>query len=279
LYPALDRLRADELIEVDREEIVDSRLRRYYRLTALGKKRLAIEAARLQANADAADVPPEASRRGGEMTDSARLERRYRRLLAWYPRAFRREHEQEILCVLMEGAEDGHWRPGLAESANLLRSALWMRLRPGAPRSARTVSAAVRLMYVRAVVELCTLATVVVTLGDLKSAIVQRDPHYTAAQWHADVNAHVVPLEIGAVIATGVWLCLAWANGRGHRWARVVFAVFFAITTLSLLNGVAEGAATYASADLIAGVVLWLVALATLALVFHKQSGPHYRRS
>ena len=33
LYTALDRLRADGLIGVDREEIVESRLRRYYRLT------------------------------------------------------------------------------------------------------------------------------------------------------------------------------------------------------------------------------------------------------
>jgi DNA-binding PadR family transcriptional regulator len=31
LYTALERLRADGLIEVDREEIVDSRSRRYYR--------------------------------------------------------------------------------------------------------------------------------------------------------------------------------------------------------------------------------------------------------
>jgi DNA-binding PadR family transcriptional regulator len=51
LYTALERLRADRLIEVDREEIVDSRLRRYYRLTAVGQERLAAEAARLQANA------------------------------------------------------------------------------------------------------------------------------------------------------------------------------------------------------------------------------------
>jgi len=36
---------------VDREEIVDSRLRRYYRLTGTGKEHLAAEAARLQANA------------------------------------------------------------------------------------------------------------------------------------------------------------------------------------------------------------------------------------
>jgi PadR family transcriptional regulator len=54
LYTALDRLRADELIGVDREEIVASRLRRYYRLTPAGARLLAAEAARLHANAAAA---------------------------------------------------------------------------------------------------------------------------------------------------------------------------------------------------------------------------------
>ena len=54
LYTALDRLRADELIGVDREEIVDGRLRRYYRLTPAGTTRLSAEAARLQAHASAA---------------------------------------------------------------------------------------------------------------------------------------------------------------------------------------------------------------------------------
>ena len=54
LYSALDRLREDGLIEVDREEVVDSRLRRYYRLTSGGAERLAEEAARLRANAQVA---------------------------------------------------------------------------------------------------------------------------------------------------------------------------------------------------------------------------------
>ena len=54
LYTALDRLRGDGLIEVDREEIVDGRLRRYYRLTRDGGEQLAAEAVRLQANARAA---------------------------------------------------------------------------------------------------------------------------------------------------------------------------------------------------------------------------------
>jgi DNA-binding PadR family transcriptional regulator len=54
LYTALDRLRADGLIGVDREEIVDNRLRRYYRLTPAGEERLTAEAARLHAHATAA---------------------------------------------------------------------------------------------------------------------------------------------------------------------------------------------------------------------------------
>ena len=50
LYAALDRLSTDRLLEVDREEIVDTRLRRYYRLTPAGRARLAAETARLRAN-------------------------------------------------------------------------------------------------------------------------------------------------------------------------------------------------------------------------------------
>jgi DNA-binding PadR family transcriptional regulator len=51
LYAALDRLRIDGLISVDREEIVENRLRRYYRLTPEGSAQLAAEAARVQSNA------------------------------------------------------------------------------------------------------------------------------------------------------------------------------------------------------------------------------------
>jgi len=51
LYAALDRLRADGVIDVDREEVVESRLRRYYKLTPAGIAMLEGEAARLQANA------------------------------------------------------------------------------------------------------------------------------------------------------------------------------------------------------------------------------------
>ena len=54
LYTALERLCTDRLIEVDREEIVESRLRRYYRLTPTGAERLAEEADRMRSNAHVA---------------------------------------------------------------------------------------------------------------------------------------------------------------------------------------------------------------------------------
>jgi hypothetical protein len=62
------------------------------------------------------------------VSDSAELERRYRRLLACYPRAFRREHEQEIVAVLMAGAGEDQQRPRPGEAANLIKYALSMRL-------------------------------------------------------------------------------------------------------------------------------------------------------
>jgi len=54
LWPALLRYCGDGLIEIDREEIVEGRLRRYYRLTRSGAQVLADEADRMRANASVA---------------------------------------------------------------------------------------------------------------------------------------------------------------------------------------------------------------------------------
>jgi DNA-binding PadR family transcriptional regulator len=48
LYAALNRLAIDHLVEFDREEIVDARLRRYYRLTPRGARRLEEEVDRMR---------------------------------------------------------------------------------------------------------------------------------------------------------------------------------------------------------------------------------------
>jgi DNA-binding PadR family transcriptional regulator len=54
LYGALDRLGDDGLVANDREEVVDGRLRRYYRLTDDGAEVLRAETERMRLNVQAA---------------------------------------------------------------------------------------------------------------------------------------------------------------------------------------------------------------------------------
>ena len=156
-------------------------------------------------------------------------------------------------------------------STDLISSTPSMRPRTGASRP-RTVVNAVRLMYAGAALELATLITIVATAGDVKAAILSSHP----AAWHVAL-IHLTADEIAAPIAIVLWVWLAWAIGRGYDWARLVFAAFFALTTLSLLNALARHAAVYARADLLAGTALWLVALAAVVLLFSKQSNSYYR--
>jgi hypothetical protein len=210
------------------------------------------------------------------MSDREILEHGYRRLLACYPREFRRENEEELLGVLLASAADGQRRVGVAEAGDLIRGALRARLRP--PRGCpRTVQAAVRLMYAGAVLELGILITVVVSENSIRAAILARYPGLTAAQWHLIVLTHLLPGEIFAPVGVGLWLWMAWAHGRGHYWARVVFAVTFGLSTLGLMSALSEGAGTYAPADLVADGVKWLLQAALVVLIFSKPAARFFQ--
>ena len=68
LYGALERLRAEGLVEKDHEEVVSGRCRRYYRLTGVGEAALSAEAVRLAAAAKTVQerLPPVRLRRTQE---------------------------------------------------------------------------------------------------------------------------------------------------------------------------------------------------------------------
>jgi hypothetical protein len=59
------------------------------------------------------------------------LEARYRGLLRWFPREHRERHGEEMVGVLLAAAPSGRDRPSAAETADLLRTAVRLRLRPG----------------------------------------------------------------------------------------------------------------------------------------------------
>ncbi len=205
------------------------------------------------------------------MSAPADLERRYSRLLAWYPAAFRREHEAEMLGVLMDSACDGQQRVGLADAADLIRGALTMRLRVPA-EAPRTVAAAVRLMYVGGAVSLAAWISTVVTESSVRSAMLRSAP----ARWHL-MLVHITAVEAVVPMTVAGWLWLAWANGRGHDQGRRALVPYFGVATLALLWMLGVGAAVYAPADLISLAVLWLVQLSAIVLVFNSRSGHYYR--
>ncbi|MFC5002825.1 hypothetical protein ACFPIJ_33980 [Dactylosporangium cerinum] len=57
------------------------------------------------------------------------LERRYRRLLRWYPRAFRKDVGAELVTTLLDAAEPGQRRPSRRAVADLVKGGLRQRFR------------------------------------------------------------------------------------------------------------------------------------------------------
>ncbi|MFZ0994554.1 MAG: hypothetical protein WAO09_01040 [Candidatus Dormiibacterota bacterium] len=200
------------------------------------------------------------------MTDQANLERGYRRLLAWYPQSFRREHGEELIAVLMACAPDGLRRPGLAASADLIRSGLWMRLRPSVPRSAPTVRAAVRLMYAGAAVTTLGLIIAIISVAvfGVSAGSLRLLGH---SQQFPVVIA--VGIMVGLVLI-GLWLWMAWANGQGRNWARVLSTVLFGLATLHLFHN--KGLA-----QVVFALVTWLVGLAVVWLLWCPASNAFFK--
>ncbi len=167
------------------------------------------------------------------MTDSPDLERGYRRLLACYPRAFRREHAEEVLAVLMAGAPDGQKRPRLAESADVFWSALKMRLRgPGPASENRPWADALALFSLVAPLFLLLVDILNVampyrfqlgTRDPFFARILSRNPEIGGLRL---LSVHIFSITVGAevVIAVLVLLGLRWAAlaalvGTAAYWA------------------------------------------------------------
>jgi hypothetical protein len=209
------------------------------------------------------------------MSGTTELERAYRRLVTCYPRSFRRENEEEIVAVLLATAREGQRRPSIAETADLLKGAVRMRM--GMSRTPRTVLHAVRLMYLGALAEIGVLVTVVLTEGSIRAAVLRRNPEVTTAQMHPLSGVFIVDI-VGCSIVTVIWLLLAWANGKGYGVARIVAIALFAISTAGMIVDAANDTALYAPAALIAAGVTWLIGLAAIVLLLRKESGLYFAR-
>jgi hypothetical protein len=208
------------------------------------------------------------------VTGQAGLEQRYRRLLAWYPRAFRRENGPEILAVLMACAPDRQRRPGLAEYANLIRNGLLLRLRPGLPRSARTVRAAVWLMYAGAALSTLNLINSVYLTIALASIDDNKLHHVRLPELTGYLQ--VPPLRplavavgiVGDLVVIALWLWMAAATLFGL--ATLDISVALADPRLISLTGSLGGLAVL--------VLTWPVGVAVVCLLWLPASTAFFKR-
>ena len=152
--------------------------------------------------------------------------------------------------------------------------------KPASVPTPKAVRDAVWHMRLGAVLTLAVPVTVLLTLGGVRWGFVH-DP--AAGQWHTFMLTRIVPGLASAPVVAGVWLWLAWANGRGYPWARPAFTALFGLLTAGLLFGLSEGVAShyalsYTWPDVIAATVLWLVGLAAMLLLFGETARPYYQR-
>ncbi|HEX5188210.1 MAG TPA: hypothetical protein VFW16_01625 [Streptosporangiaceae bacterium] len=146
------------------------------------------------------------------MTKMSALERRYRRLLAWYPAQHRHAHGEEMIGVLLASAQDGQRRPRLPDALDLAlgglriraRAALAGRFGPGVTDALAVYSRAIPVMWM-----LILLAWgAAIAWGMLRSG----------APGAFALAAPIVPLLLCAAFP----LALAW---RGRRAAAVAVAL------------------------------------------------------
>jgi hypothetical protein len=205
------------------------------------------------------------------VTGSDHLERRYRRWLRWYPTAFRREYEDELLGVLLAGAREGQRRPGSLECLDLLASGLRLRLRAAARRPRRPVIRPVPLMCLGAALELVAALAILATAGDVTSSVAGPGPGHADVHLRAAIAGQLASVAFAAGAAAASWLWMARAIVRGQRWARIAFAALFGVNVVGLVDGLAQGSAIHAQVDLVVGTGICLVQLTVLVLMFSNE--------
>ena len=148
----------------------------------------------------------------------------------------------------------------------------------GEPVSRRaSIAMAVKLMYVGAGLSLISALSIVFLRDTFRSAIEKAastsNPPLTSSQIDAVVN-----FSIGAVVAIGLlgaalWLWMAYANGKGRKWARTMATIFFALEVLSVLSSVLQHGP---AASLALNVLTMLLGAYIIFLLYRPESSQYY---
>lgn len=137
---------------------------------------------------------------------------------------------------------------------------------------------AVQLMWAGAVVSVLSVVVGFITYGAFQDAVTDQ-LRAEDAEVSQDVIDTAIAVGITFVIATGLigvglWLWMAWKNGQGRAWARIVATVLGGLNVLFTLLGFAGGQSE--PFTLVLSVVNLALAATILTLLWKKESTAFY---
>lgn len=136
-----------------------------------------------------------------------------------------------------------------------------------------SIRAAVRLMWVGAALSLLGVLLSFTQLDTVRERIEQDEPELTPSEVDAVVAiGQAVSVVIG-LVAVGLWLWMASANGKGRSWARTVATV---LGGLSVVGAAITLATDATGVSLVTSVISIGLAAVILVLLYRPESSRFY---
>ena len=148
---------------------------------------------------------------------------------------------------------------------------------PSRPAIPGPVRIAVMLMYAGAALSAIGLVVTIFSFHAIER-IIRNAPSANTLTQHQVHSVAIATVTIGVVeglIATGLWLLMAWANKQGRSWARITATVLFVADTLLTLTGFSRGPRT--PIDLVFPVLTWLVGAGAVWLLWRPESSAFFK--
>jgi hypothetical protein len=144
---------------------------------------------------------------------------------------------------------------------------------PAAAEAPPSIRTAVRLMYVGAGLGLIGVLSTFFQIDAIRDQIEDDEPSLSASEVDTAVAIGVVSAVVIGLVAVGLWLWMAHANGRGQSWARVVASVLGGLSIASTLLSLATGTTTV---GLVFSIITVVLAAAILFQLYRPESSRYY---
>jgi len=136
-----------------------------------------------------------------------------------------------------------------------------------------SVTRAVQLMYVGAALSIIGIIVAWATKSQLHDQVAKASPSLTPDEVDTAVTVSLGLATVVGLVAVGLWLWMASANGAGKSWARIVATVLGGLGVVSTLFALTTATGTTVALQ----VISLLLAIAILVLLWLPASSAYFR--